>query len=552
MDSSSTWAQDVITCDLCDNPTQQFCNSCQVRLCGNCINKHVETLKSQTHDIVPFTDREERLVFPSCPSHPRQRCEGHCQQCGVLVCFKCLTGPHHGHTVMDMTDIVKHIKDEIMQEIRETESYISRFTLGQAKMDQKISKLIENFENLEREGEKLSKIWHEEVDDIFNTLKSTVKTMKDKRLKVLKSHESFLQNLRQKLALIMKENKEILKSNKVTDVTSHKSKLKDFRSIPSDIDVSMPGLNSNIVKGRELSIQLEEYKATLQQVSISNLTDEVSVLSVRKLMEKAKVVANIPCGKKTIRSLICVGTNEAWVNNEDKNLRYIDIYGFVEDKVAIKCETFPSDISVNKRGELIFSDVNTRTVNIVRHEGIDTLIILPKGWHPWGLCCTRSGEILVSMCTRDQSHYKIVRFQGQTAAQECDRDEDGKQIFKGGEKGVNVAENNNGDICAADMDAKTVIVVDKTGRVRFRYNGTPARRSNPFQPIHIVTDSLSQIIINDINNNCLHILDQNGQFLKCVDNCSLVSPHGLSVDDEERLWVGSYYTGDVKVIKYME
>jgi streptogramin lyase len=136
--------------------------------------------------------------------------------------------------------------------------------------------------------------------------------------------------------------------------------------------------------------------------------------------------------------------------------------------------------------------------------------------------------------------------------QEIDRDEDGEPIYKGGEYGVYVVENNNGDVCASDRNANTVVVVNKSGRVRFRYDGTPARRKRSFHPRHIVTDSMSHIIVADINNACLHILDQNGQFLRCVDNCELAKPIGLSLDSEGRLWVGLRNTGEVKVIQYMK
>ena len=83
-----------------------------------------------------------------------------------------------------------------------------------------------------------------------------------------------------------------------------------------------------------------------------------------------------------------------------------------------------------------------------------------------------------------------------------------------------MSENNNGDICVSDTKANTVIVVEKTGSVRFRYDGRPARRQETFSPRGIVTDALSQIIVTDYNN-CLHILDQNGQVLRCVDDCGL-------------------------------
>ncbi|XP_062581659.1 E3 ubiquitin-protein ligase TRIM36-like [Saccostrea cucullata] len=551
MATSSTWAQDVITCDLCNNPTQQFCNSCQVSLCGDCINKHIESLKSETHDIVPFKDRRERLVFSSCTFHPNQKCEGHCQQCNVPVCFRCLTGPHSGHTVKEMSEVVQQMKEEIKKETEEIESFISRFVISGANIDQKISNLTEKFKTMEREGENLRKTWHEEVDNIFDTLQSTIRKMKDRRLAALRSHQSRLQDSETNLQCITKENKKILKSNKVSDVTSYKSELKDLRDIPTDVDVKIPSLNSNTVQGRELSIELGEYKATLTQTSLSSLTDEVSNLSVRKLLDKVKIIASISTGIKPLGPIICIGTNEVWACGEDKVIQRIDIHGSLKDKITTDCEPYPSDISVTRQGELIYSDVERRKVMIVRQGRIETLITLSPEWHPVGLCCTRSGDLLLSMCTINESHYKIVRYQGQSATQEIEKDECDQPVFKGGEYGVCVEENNSGDICACDRDASTVIVMDKTGRVRFRYDGTPAKRNDLFNPEHILTDSLSQIIISDFNNDCLHILEQNGQFLRCIDNCGLVNPAGLSVDREGRLWVGLRAWGEVKVIQYL-
>ena len=96
---------------------------------------------------------------------------------------------------------------------------------------------------------------------------------------------------------------------------------------------------------------------------------------------------------------------------------------------------------------------------------------------------------------------KIIRHQGESVQQEINKDRLGNPIFKDGECLLFMSENNNGDICVSD--------VEKTGRVRFRYDGTPARRKKSFGPRGIVTDVLSQIIVSNSNSNCLHILDQN-------------------------------------------
>ena len=95
-----------------------------------------------------------------------------------------------------------------------------------------------------------------------------------------------------------------------------------------------------------------------------------------------------------------------------------------------------------------------------------------------------------------------------------------------------IIENNNGDICVSDLTADKVVAITRSGGVRFRYHGTAAKRKAPFIPRSNVTDSRNHIIVADCNNDCLHILDQSGNFLRCVDSCGLDKPGGLSVDRE--------------------
>lgn len=105
---------------------------------------------------------------------------------------------------------------------------------------------------------------------------------------------------------------------------------------------------------------------------------------------------------------------------------------------------------------------------------------------------------------------KIIRYKGTEITQEIDIGEHGNSIFAIGEYLLFVTENNNGDICVSDGNADKVVVVDKNGRVRFQYDGTPARLEESFDPRCIQTDKHSHIIMTDLSNDCLHILDQNG------------------------------------------
>ncbi|XP_048735216.2 uncharacterized protein LOC125650735 [Ostrea edulis] len=463
--------------------------------------------------------------------------------------MKCMLGLHKSHDAVELSKIIESKKQEIEEETQEIESIIIPSYKEKSKTtDEKLSITIGKLHELEKETGKNRKFWHQEVDTIFNKFDSMMKSIKENHLAGLKSHHSRLSKLIQEMTETVKKNKKILLSKTMSAVTSYKSKLHKYRNMPTDIDVKLPSLKTNTAQGRELRIELGEHQAMLTQGALSSLTDKFSYSLPSKLLDKAKMIASIPTRVKPLGHVACVGVDEAWVSGIDKTIRHVDIHG--SGRGTVTCQYWPSDITVTRHGELVYSDVN-KTVNIVRQGRTETLITTPPGWKPDKLCCTKLGDILVSMFTTDFSQYKIVRYQGHTVRQEIDRDEHGQLIYKGGALTLYVVENNNGDICASDNNAKSVVVVDKSRRVRLRYDGTPARRKKSFNPAHIVTDSMSHIIVTDKNNACLHILDQNGQFLRCVDNCGLDKPNGLSVDREGRLWVGLLNTGEVKVIQYM-
>lgn len=125
---TSTLAQDAIGCVLCDMPSQQFCNNCQINLCVDCISNHVDSFKSVSHDIVLLKNRKTQLKYHECKFHYGQLCEANCQSCHTPVCMECLLADlHRDHNVVKL---IKIVEEKSMKSTRKLKKLKQRLSLN--------------------------------------------------------------------------------------------------------------------------------------------------------------------------------------------------------------------------------------------------------------------------------------------------------------------------------------------------------------------------------------------------------------------------------------
>lgn len=291
----SSRAQDVIICDFCENPTKQFCNSCQVSLCEDCKTKHKSEFKSLSHEFVPFQDRNITLAFPECRDHPGKRCEAHCKQCHIPVCIKCFMGTHQGHDAEELTQEtrIKEIQHEV-QEIKK--NLIPKCQKEDSNTETAIYNAIVEFDIVGGENKATRELWHKEVDTLFDKIETLRQSHQGKKLDSLRAYQTKIKNLISDMKKTTEHNEKILKSGKLSQINTYQSKLRKYQQDPEKVHSKMPTVNTKIIQGKDLMIAFGDLKATMTQGT--QATPFVNVINTPVALAKPSrgfsQLANIP------------------------------------------------------------------------------------------------------------------------------------------------------------------------------------------------------------------------------------------------------------------
>lgn len=96
-----------------------------------------------------------------------------------------------------------------------------------------------------------------------------------------------------------------------------------------------------------------------------------------------------------------------------------------------------------------------------------------------------------------------------------------------------------------------LVAIGCRGNHRFTYRGHPGANIHPFG---VCTDAFSHILLSDINSGSIHMLDENGQFLKyLLISAESFGPFTLCYDiNTHFLWVGTGNSNLVCAFKYTD
>jgi hypothetical protein len=401
---------------------------------------------------------------------------------------------------------------------------------------------------------------HREIDKLVQKLKADVEEMKTTQLHILQKH---LDEVNKKIFEIKDEIHSLdiaLESNDMSKMLNVVSNVDELKKLPKKILPSPPEFTPGRIQelnklfGTLSPIVVRSEEHGYRMKATQKYQNAASFPVIKHLLNEPQTVTTIHTGYEYLYNVACLSDEEIWTRGNSSTMKLFSISrGSLLKSTTAKSGNTPQDIAVSNSGDLVYADYFDKTVNIVKNEEIQTMISL-QNWGPRGVCCTFSDGLLVIMISDDRKQSKVVRYSGFTETQTIQYDDNGHPLYSSTGYYSYVTENTNMDVCVADSGANAVVVVNQAGKLRFRYTGrTPAPKNVPqknFSPRGITIDSQSHILTADYNNDCVHIIDRDGRFLRYIQ-CGMQKPEGLYLDTDGHLFVAQYCNKQVEKIKYM-
>ncbi|XP_078331352.1 uncharacterized protein LOC144625135 [Crassostrea virginica] len=523
--------QDVIRCDLCETPVPpKHCDICHIHLCEACVWKHIfEQYKD--HYIVPF---KLRGLIPKCTKHSTEVCTQLCATCNIPVCPLCVASSEHEQHEKENILMWFETKRKLMQkdlqdlEISIYPKYQEAATNIQVQREDVNKRSQKLTKALDKQGEAL----HTEIDTIIQGMKSEIDDMAAQHIAAIDQQEDAINHTIPEITQVILDLKRLLDSSDVYLVSEYTSRTEEFRNLPAQFQVTLPTFTPQKINREQIHQQI----GSLSELAITFLLDEPRILTV------------IQTEYRGLYSVSCLSDSELWTCSGFNIMRLYNLQGELLKSVQTESGNMPWDIAVTRSGDLVYSDPEEKSINLVSGTQIQTLITL-WGWEPFNLCSTSSGDLLVIMESDDCKQTKVVRYSGSTEKQSIQWDDQGKPLYTSGFTNY-LSENRNLDICVADYLAGAVVVVSAAGKLRFRYTGPPSTPRDSFFPFGITTDSRGNILAADCINHRIHIIDQDGHFLRFIHNCGLQDTGGLCVDSKDILFVAEHSICKMKKLQY--
>ena len=518
--------------------------------------EHLKNPDTRQHEVVLFGKRQRQLPEQKCEKHPTKDVGLLCQHCQIPICSECKTEAHQGHAVVDFYHAYSNYCAVCLDKISEIEEYFLPTTgelQKETKADaSKIKNMMEKIRTSMTERAESLKVL---VDKVASNNKTEVDEMEHSLLKMLnlqdktyEDHISYLRKLNDKLYYDLScTDLQILK---ITVLQNLK-----IEPIPETTRPVPPVFSADQCNEEDVIKLLGKLILSDENPEVRNImpmkTDTKQAKNPEKQGEKSDVKLSLPSDVTQVREYIIQGVKDVfhlsvyksgilWASDLEGKLVQDDSNGVQLQKIETG-DQGKGFHAVTSDGYLMYAVKNQKVVVKTTLDNKITGFISTKNWKPLSIHYSRiNGDILVGM--RNIGEAKITRFNRTGEIQDIQRTTQGMCCT--------VFHTTSQKTCTSDINYSAVVVVNNSGQYRFSYTGLGPE----FRPYGICTDVLGHILVCDNGMHCIHVLNQDGEFLSLIlaQQQGIDSPCSLCVDDENYLYVGQRGSNLVKVFQYIQ
>ena len=488
-------------------------------------------------------------------------------QSSVPICISCITEKHNGHNFSKITVKLSEKRDKMLEETKTLRDQ----TVGQweevLKQAQKITaEYIANIDQIDTELKERAKDMHEQVNIILAQSQKSLQQMKTSGLDTLKNQEKYLSDKIEQLKAEVQRYEDCLLEADSNALLQFKSgTIQPKEEQPSLETESIPNLSFTKGQDDQNAMQKMFGHISTEGINVSHKSfpsPSSTQATSTSDFEKTMVPSPQPSpSSATQRSLIptpsvssqfyvrndfppiaCVEGGLAWVETEANKLQLVDRNGAVKDTINIDFNFY--DMAVTSDGDLLLPDYKNRCIKSVSKQKDITTMFKTSG-RPNSLCCLQNNDIVVAF---DKDRKVVVYSSKGKIRHTLDQIK-----FRYPMKVAVNKVNQDLYICDHEEDDAyfpgKVIAVGADGHLRYEYLGQGEMN---FTPVEVCTDQMGHILITDRNNNRVHILDQEGQFIKYIltSEQGMRLPNSIDTDGEGYIWVGKWEC--VKVSQYLQ
>ncbi|XP_055997484.1 uncharacterized protein LOC125646466 [Ostrea edulis] len=423
------------------------------------------------------------------------------------------------------------------------------------------TRLRENVKHVNSDIMARAKALHDAVDRACGSLFKWTGNMTRKELKRLDAHEKDLLNI---INRVTDEGGDELYDNQVSECTEKTKRntahgkdgvfpeihrLTEFRYVSLNFSVNQP-LNDAFMK--ELCGSIQIYQITPPSSILKNRRSTVPNI-------RLSLVAEFLCQgqgpSSNVHAVAPISDTEAWVccGWGSKEIGLYHTSG--EKKVTVKLDINVNHIVLTKSGDLLVSSYNGQTIKRV-DQTLKVSTFADLTFFSRGMTLTDDDCVYVCGAERkgssgptseDNRRNVIAKYSldGSLVSDLTISPHDAHRIT------LTV----DNKICFSDYEKsnkRQIVLMDENGLELCKYAGPPRHeQESPFYPLDLTCDHYGHIIVSDWNNDCVHLMNKNTDFLQFLveKGEGIENPNALAIDREGRLWVGNA-TGVVRVYNY--